>query len=90
MDFLAGAVSIQLLDHGTRLWDNTSALSDLGLSKFIVSRQFIAIPVLLVLLSRYCACVMRAVPLLSIVLASFASFCSEEVNKSYMQCSCRH
>ncbi len=57
----------------------TSAISGLGL--FVVSRRFLAIPILPGLLLQYCTCVTRAVPLLPIVLASFASFCSEEVNK---------
>ncbi len=42
----------------------TSAISDLGL--FVISCRFLAIPVLLGLPSRYCACATRAVPLLSI------------------------
>ncbi len=48
---------------------NTSTISDLGL--FVVIRRFLAIPVLLGMFSRYCACVTRAVPLLLIALALF-------------------
>ncbi len=48
-------------------WDRiTSVISDLGL--FVVDHCFLA-P--LWLLSRYCACVTRGVPVLLIVLASF-------------------
>ncbi len=60
-----------LLDHGAHLWDteycNTSTFSDLGL--VVVSGWFLAIPMLLGLLSRYYACLTRAVPLLWILLA---------------------
>ncbi len=54
---------------GHRVLQHEQQYSDFGL--FVVSRRFLAIPVLLELLSRYCAHVTRGVPLLLIVLAAF-------------------
>ncbi len=69
---LAGYVSLLDREVAYRTHSNTSKISDLGV--LVVSYRFLAIPLLVELLSRYCACVTRAVPLLSIVLALFCFF----------------
>ncbi len=69
VDWCILTVAMSLLDHGARLCDteycNARTFPDLGL--FVVSCRFLAILVLLGLLSRYCACVTWAVALLLIL-----------------------
>ncbi len=60
-----------LVLESTGSWNSSTVTPAQFLTLLVVSRQFLAFPVLLGLLSRYCACVTKAVHLLSIVLASF-------------------